>query len=803
MGKFSRPKSVFWVIVLGVLGAATLGIAEPSYAELSVLLRNGYRLRGTGQSIAGLDKTAVIAAATGDDFQTYPILVIDDGLKRSFVHARGMLRETSEVADLLRRLTFWQSVARGSNEIAAVGIQTTATPFNSDGRRVVTTLTGSGPIEVLQGITEINARYEQAQGLQTKVPYNWDTRISTDAIPAETFKAFFGKQIDSQDYDRRLDVLNFYIEAERFSEARETLQDLIRDYPESAEFEAQFKSLTQREARQILDEATARRNAGQHRLALAMLQHFVNVDGLSRIIRLEAEDQIRAIEQQIATAKNLIDLLRTQVGQLPPEQSKGLSDFVDIIESEMSFDTFTRLSDYQRLSTEASIPLENRVALAIGGWLLGAGSGLQNLAVARSLIEVRELVSGYLAESDPLSREQILKQLKELEGARPEYISRLLALIPPPLPLPEEEVADPNADNQQPVSTPGTFELSIETTMGPTTYMIQLPPEYNPLRKYPTLLALHPIGAFPLGEIEFWAGLYDPNLGLRTGQASRQGYIVVAPKWNRDTQRTYEFTQVEHQRVLMALRDAMRRVSIDSDRIYIAGHLDGATAAWDIAVAHPDLWAGLICIGGTGDRYIKYYNENAKNLPIYYVSGEMGATSSLMINGSVLNDYMKPNYDAIVTLYRGRGDELYLEDVTNIFQWMRLTSHRRGPPPKEIDAVTMRDGDQFFWWLELPQLMDNIAVHPILFDTTDGKRAVQIRAAITTDNLIRINQTPAPLNRVLLSPEMGLDLSKTVTVRSGSRSESFDFDNSIAFMLEDARQRADRQHVFWAEVIVR
>ena len=39
--------------------------------------------------------------------------------------------------------------------------------------------------------------------------------------------------------------------------------------------------------------------------------------------------------------------------------------------------------------------------------------------------------------------------------------------------------------------------------------------------------------------------------------------------------------------------DAMRRCSIDSDRVFIAGHGEGVTVAWDIALAHPDLWGGL------------------------------------------------------------------------------------------------------------------------------------------------------------------------------------------------------------------
>lgn len=804
-----RQRVVQLTILIGCLLAC-----DTLFAEYSVLLRNGYRLRGNAQNLAGLDQTAMLAQAQGDDLMSYPILVIDDGLKRTFVHSRGMVREYNQIGDLIRRLEFWQDVARGSKEIAAIGAQTTATPFNADGRRFVTTMTGSGPIQVLQGITEINARYIKAEGLQTKFPYNWDCRISTSAIPAQTLNLFFAKQIDPKNIEARSDVLNFFIEAERFPEARETLKALIRDFPENAQLQDQFKALTQREAQQILREAQERRDAGQYRLAMAMLQQFIRVDGIARVTRLEAEDQLRELQQQTEVATQVLQQLRDQVTQLPPAQAAGLSDFIDTMEAEMTFDTLGRLSDYQRLGNDASITLEGRVALGVGGWLLGAASGLQNLAVARSLIDVRALVSQYLATEDPNERQAILDQLKQLEGAQPEYVSKLLALLPPPLPLPEKVLeagedpagngADPKqADpNEAQGTIPGYFEITVDTPQGPVEYGVQLPPEYHPLRKYPAILALHPIGLGPANAIQWWAGEYNQELGMRSGQAFRRGYVVIAPRWSAGGQSDYLFSQMEHHRVLAALRDCLRRVSIDTDRIYLSGHLAGATAAWDIGLAHPDLWAGLVCIGGTADKFIRFYDANSAYLPLYFVSGDMSATSSLVVNGSSLNDYMRPNRDAMVTMYRGRGDELFYEDINNIFDWMRLSSHRRGAPPTEIDAVTMRAGDQFFWWLELVDLIDNINVNPILFDHTEGKRAGSVRAKLTAENGIQILQAPSTRHRVLLSPEMGIDMSRPIPIRAGSRNTIYDFDNSIEFMLEDARQRADRQHVYWSAIEV-
>ena len=52
------------------------------------------------------------------------------------------------------------------------------------------------------------------------------------------------------------------------------------------------------------------------------------------------------------------------------------------------------------------------------------------------------------------------------------------------------------------------------------------------------------------------------------------------------------------------LRDACKRFSIDIDRVFLSGHSMGGDAAWDIGLAHPDLWAGVIPIVAAADKYV-------------------------------------------------------------------------------------------------------------------------------------------------------------------------------------------------------
>jgi hypothetical protein len=281
----------------------------------------------------------------------------------------------------------------------------------------------------------------------------------------------------------------------------------------------------------------------------------------------------------------------------------------------------------------------------------------------------------------------------------------------------------------------------------------------------------------------------------------RNGYIVVAPKWGRTTQRSYEYTPREHHAVLSALRHAMRHASIDADRVFLTGHGDGATAAWDIALSHPDHWAGMISINGEPSKTIQHYFPNARSVPLYFVMGQAsGPKPPLIRMGAVLDDYMHVRNDATVVMYRGRGREDFYEEIPELFNWLNASMHVRQPIPREIDTVTMRKGDQYFWWLELGPLKPTVEINPVLWDQVKRKRAGKIDVSIGGGNQVRIAQVPCETFNLWLRPDIGLDLSQQVIIRNGSVPTRFTFDGELETLLEDTRQRADRKRPFWAKI---
>lgn len=764
-------------------------------ADELIRLRNGIILRGFHLEIATLDQNP-FAMGAADAIQTRPIWMVDDGLRRIYIHRLAMVAGAPvTIADLHQKIELWQPVPSGGREVQGLGELLGISSLNDYGRRKVIVRGPDGqPLTIVQGITELTARYAVLEALKATPSYKWSMRLATSSLDSATLLAIFKRRLNMNDLDTRLDVVRFFNECERYGDAKQVLQETIRLFPNEDRLQSQVASITERQASQLLKEAQVRLEAGQPVLASQILQQFP-LNDVGRVTRIEVQDALADLNQTQSQVESILTSLRQQVQQLPPAQVDTVSKLLDEMQQGLSVNTLTRMSDYTRLGQADEIPLDSRIALAICGWLLGSGSGEQNLSIAVSLITVREKVREYLTTSNPARREAILNELRDIEGAEPEYISRMLPLLDPVQELPEAAAHETIA---------GSYRMrGIQGMPSDADYDIQLPPEYDPRRPYPCIVALAPPSADPASQIEWWSGRFDEKMKTRLGLGSRHGYIVIAPNWTRSGQGLYEFTAIEHARVLASLRDAMRRTQIDSDRVFIVGHGEGGTAAWDIALSHPDLWAGMVADGGEPRKTIRHYDDNGKYVPLYFLMGEKDGTPPPFIRcGPTLDDYMGVGYDAMVVMYQGRGREYFYEDMPNIFEWLNSSSHVRQAMPKEINTSAMRNDDRFFWWLEMGPLKPNVAINPLLWDYAERTRAGKVDAAIGAENQVRVGQGPTDSFTVWLSPDMGLDMSKRISVRYRSRPHYVDYQGDLSVMLEDVRTRADRKHPFWAKVMV-
>ena len=322
-----------------------------------------------------------------------------------------------------------------------------------------------------------------------------------------------------------------------------------------------------------------------------------------------------------------------------------------------------------------------------------------------------------------------------------------------------------------------------------------MPPEYDPYRRYPTVVTLNGAGTTPLQQLDWWAGAQDET-GVRLGQATRHGYIVVAVDWAKPDQKEYEFSAREHAAVLVSLRDACRRFAIDTDRVYLSGHSMGGDAAWDLALAHPDQWAGAIPIVAVADKYSAFYTENAGLVPFYLVSGELDG-DKMVRNARDLERYLIKHYDVTIVEYEGRGHEHFHDEIQRIFDWMGRRD--RNFFPKKVAATTMRTWDNYFYWLELQQFPSTSIVEPTDFPPRRNFQPVRTEATIK-GNSINV-KTGAEKVTLWLCPEL-VDFEKPVriTVKGQRVSHDGNVRGDLATILEDVRTRGERLHPFWVKI---
>lgn len=763
--------------------AVVMAFGGPStvHAEQLFQLRNGLVLRGTKVEIASLKEG--FAAASASESNVRPVWLIDDGLRRHYIHGRSMVAaDPVDVAGLGSTIEFYQPKPLGGKAVGGLGTILGISDFNRSGRRQLRMRGPTGTIDVMQGIAEINPRYAKLVALNGKTALLWDMRVATSSIDSETLSMIFQNRVAQDDINARLELVRFFKDTGRFGEAQEALRKTIDDFPNEKELGPLLISLAARQGAQLIEEAKHRLEVGQRSLARSILERFP-LDQIGRVQRIEVSEAIEQMDKADQEVREMLDRLTTQIDSLGELRAGELKPALAEIKAGLSPETAIRMSDFKRLSGDENMPVENRVALGLSGWILGPGQGEPNLNIAQSLFTVRDLVRRYLVTEDANTRRDLISKMRNLEGATAPLIDRMLPWMEPVLPFPEGS-ADPEIA--------GLYRVKINDI----DYHVQLPPEYNPRVSYPCVLSLGVAGGDPAAQVAWWCGDPAEPGGDRLGHAARNGFVVVAPVWSRASQRRYEYTTMEHHRVLAALRDAMRRVSIDADRVFMAGHGEGATAGWDISLAHPDLWAGLIAISGNPSQTVPHYELNARYLPKYLVMGELDGDKA---NGAILDDYISFRHDAMVVMYRGRGREFFFDEAPRLFEWMRSRTNVRREIPDKIETATMRRGDQYYWWLELIDLNPQIQIDPVLWEQAERTRAGKVDASISKGNLIRFDG-PCDAFELWLRPTRSLNLNQPIKLKHRTRQKTVEFDGGLETILEDVRTRADRKRPFWMRV---
>jgi pimeloyl-ACP methyl ester carboxylesterase len=746
-----------------------------------VKLKSGATLKGTPSETRGLSAGSRAPAASAATSGA-AIVRVSNPLQQYFVPEAQVAsvdtesaRESNEVFALPQQ----KQSGAGRNIVSVNGFRDKPPPFDQFGRRTVNLEMAQGAVKVFQGVTEIAPTHLRIIALN----YVWETTMATSAVPSDVLDAMLRTAVRADNPDDRLRIARFYLQAGRFELAQRELESIEREFPnKAAAVKALKAATTQAMAHELLNELLLRRAAGQHQFVSAASKAFP-IEGVAAPVLQEARD----IAAQYETARERSEKIVAQLADLQSAlkghpRIKEIAPLRDELAEKLNDSTLDRLDAFFKLAADPQLKPEEKMALALSGWVVGSANAATEIGLSLRLWEARDLVLEYLraaadAEGD---RRAILRKLEVLDGVGPERIAQMIPRLPPTADVLSAAAAR-------------TVRIPVELAKGapPAAYWVTLPLEYHAGRLYPLIIALHSESGGAQQEIDaFWGGPGDQG-----GQAHRHGYIVIAPEYiEKGNTKGYDYGARSHQIVVDSLRDARQHFAVDSDRVFLAGHGMGGDAAWDIGLSHPHLFAGVIPINSAIDRHAKYYVENGRQVAFYAVSGELDR-DQVTRNAAALMQMMQQNFDLVDCEYAGAGPESFYSEVPSLFAWM--SNQKRRPLPRQVVVKSLRESDNRFYWYEFSGFPESMKV--VDWSAKGRARPMPVSAKLSDGNTLVI-QSAAAHTRLWLTPDDGLfDFNKRLNVRINGKSRFNEFVKpDTAAMLEHVRLTGDRQQLYWA-----
>ncbi|MDR0871106.1 MAG: hypothetical protein LBN39_09985 [Planctomycetaceae bacterium] len=768
------------------------------------VLKDGRTVEGKHAQIAKVDEKAEDVGKS----KIRLITVIDDGLRYLYV-SKYNINAADDAAEMLETFKTQLYYTRDGKQVSVLGEFDNSTPFDPFGRRLLTVHHYGGTEFFSQAITELNPKYIRARAIHlNNNPVVWDMRLAANSLPREQLTPILMNQIDPKNLEDRLRLVRFYIQGKLLEDAAAELYGILDDWKDDTDVKQRlsgvFRMVEQQRYQRRLDELELRWKAGQFVLVKQLLNETAADKNLPEQLFMSVRRMLQRYDDFDKQRTEIISRLQSLYEKLPPEQKdERILPILDEIEKGLSLNNVERFAAFLLSVKDEKMPDTEKLAAGITGWFAGSNADNRRLSIAATLPDVRKDIIEYLQSgSGNVQRQEILKRLRSLEAARPELVAKVLAYIKPP-PLTD---FNPQAAQMPPL----TVSNPIAGTVDKIHYLIQLPPEYDADKRYPVIVALNGAAQTPEMMLDWWGGTLRGK--ERFGHATRNGYIVVAPDWNpKEIKKLdYDFSALSHAAVLLSLKDVFRRFSVDTDKVFITGHGIGGTAAWDIALAHPDLWAGAVPFNAVASKYINAYRDNAQYVPLYLVWGELEGFNNQnkwTLNASILNRYLAVQHqppDVTVVRYIGRGAEGFSDEIVNIFDWMKLRS--RNFTPLEFTTDTLRAWDSFFWGVEMSGIekeKPEFLRDPLYWsaDSSLPKNMLSVSAKlIRQTNRVQIDTAPKISGiTVFLTPEM-LDFgTKTVIMVNNKPYQPANglVEPDIGVILEDARTRCDRLHPFW------
>lgn len=525
---------------------------------------------------------------------------------------------------------------------------------------------------------------------------------------------------------------------------------------------------------------------------------FYAKDKLAKLVGDETD--LRVFEIREGLGKQKSSLVKAQQflvkirDDLTGKHQAFFKEAANGILKELNYETLDRLATFMPLAEayelaikEKSNPAytpEQMLSFAISGWLLGKNASEENVEVAQKLWEAREFVSEYQNNKNALARKNLRDNFQKNVNLSMDLLARVIKMVPPPAPH-----QNLTLDIQQIV-----FPATANSPGG--TYHLQLPPEYHHLRPFPVLVVLHDGSQTATQMLKAWSVL-----------AAKNGYILVAPEWTRNGNKTYGYSEDEQYFMMDLLKDLRKRFQVDSDRVFLFGAGEGGLMAFDVGLAHPDQFAGVLPMSALPQYHSYVCRTNAQYLPFYVISGTMNILPTKELYKLFKDSWIPGRYPVLWVEYKGRGHEWFGGELPTMIDWMNRK--KRYFPLRQVGVVntgvgkgeefcTLRQSDNHFYWLSTNKL----AINPpkIGKNWNANWTPPTLAATIYSGNQIQVHAKMLGQVSIWVAPGM-IEFDKKVEVKvNGNKMFNEKITPSLQTMMEDFYEHGDRQRLFLAKI---
>ncbi|RUL87717.1 carboxylesterase family protein [Tautonia sociabilis] len=722
-------------------------------------------------------------------------IIVYDGLKRTVIRQTKVDRIVPEPASERQkeeRFSLVQPLEVHGGEMPSHAIRIRASEWDELGRRTFEYSWYSGRSlrsnRMTQAINEIGPDLVKFRGIDGF----WVSQVATSQVPRSVILGLLDR-VDPTNKNERLRVGRFLIQAKWYDEALAELDRLGDRFPELSGTVALVRTTVRDlQAEQAIAEASRMIAVGQPNGAERRLAEF-DAEGVSVTVRDDLERTLLEIRQEAESHRRFGSDLRAALVASPEEFRRDFGSAVtEILQAidAVPDAVADRLAPARPAVGEDGTPIPPQVRLcrALSSWVVGPEHAVDDAESVRALWDARDRILSYLASSDPAERDRLRSELEggvsSADGTPTaavdlETASRLIRRLFPPL----------ASVNPPKPGEPTMLRVIDDPNVTPTEYGVLLPPEYHPMRPYPAVVALHD-GRGARSALDWWGP-----------EAARHGFIVIAPEYLRaDDEPDYRYSSDEHAAVLLSLRDARKRLSIDPDRIFVAGSMIGGNASWDIGLAHPDVFAGAVTLSGLPAKHVGKTRVHAEFVPLYVAIGDMATASTDAMVFEMVKGLISKAWDVTYVEYFKRGLEPLPEELPAAFDWM--SRRTRTPRLKQFEVVASRPGDDRYFGLVIRGFSPGHTPDPgtvDVFGTKLDPATLQCKVS-QASNLMSLTVSGITALDVWLDPEY-FDFDDRIQIRVNGKRLLYDrVKPDLGALLEDVRIRGDRTQLYWAKI---